>query len=72
MLRKSREEGEGEGEGEDILWFTPSHHSNLGNPLYSSSIPVVIEGVKDSQPLDADTVLWNKDKTSIGKVSYYV
>ena len=31
-------------------------------------IPVVIEGIKDSQPLDADTVLWNKDKTAIGKV----
>ena len=31
-------------------------------------IPVVIEGIKDSQPLDADTVLWNKDKSAIGKV----
>ena len=35
-------------------------------------IPVVIEGIKDSQPLDADTVLWNKDKCAIGKVKCIV
>ena len=35
---------------------------------YSPLHLVLVEGIKESQPLDADTVLWNKNKRSIGKV----